>query len=214
MNNDSSFTADVLVAGAGPVGLLLACELALAGIRVLVLEREVDPASALKAPPLGARGVSIASAEALDRRGLLDALLAAGAGASRKAQAGHFAGIPIDASLIDPTGWPWRLPGALATNIAADMHAVEAVLAARAAALGVEIRRGRAVDTVHDDGAGVTVRPAARTSRRAGWSAPMAAAAACAASPASTSPAQSRNSRLTSRWWTSPIRTSSRLAAT
>ncbi|MFL6629958.1 MAG: FAD-dependent monooxygenase [Vitreoscilla sp.] len=165
MNNDSPFIADVLVAGAGPVGLLLACELALAGIRVLVLEREVDPASALKAPPLGTRGVSVASAEALDRRGLLDALLAAveaaqpaGASASRKTQAGHFAGIPIDASLIDPTDWPWRLPGALATNIAADMRAVEAVLAARAAALGVEIRRGRTVDAVHDDGDGVTVR--------------------------------------------------------
>ena len=173
MNIDSSFSADVLVAGAGPVGLLLACELALAGVRVLVLERDAEPASPLKLPPLGTRGLSVATVEALDRRGLLDDLLAAAeasragggavaraaaAGAPRKAQAGHFAGIPIDASRIDASCWPWRLPGTVPTNVAADMSAVETVLAARAAALGVEIRRGHAVEALHDHGDRVTVR--------------------------------------------------------
>jgi len=170
-SNDTS-TVDVLIAGAGPVGLFLACELALARVRVRVLERAPDPASPLKAPPLGTRGLSIATAEALHRRGLLDELLAAAAasrtaagvvaqaaasGAPRKAQAGHFAGIPIAADQVDASRWPWRLPNAVSTNFAADMRSVEAVLAARAVALGVDIRRGVAVDALQDHGDHVTV---------------------------------------------------------
>ncbi|MGW4847823.1 FAD-dependent oxidoreductase [Nocardia brasiliensis] len=40
---------DVVIVGAGPVGLLLACELSLAHCSVLVLEREPNPHSNL--PP-------------------------------------------------------------------------------------------------------------------------------------------------------------------
>ncbi len=40
-------THDVLIAGAGPVGLFLACELHLAGLSVLVLESDEDPGSPL-----------------------------------------------------------------------------------------------------------------------------------------------------------------------
>ena len=63
---------DVLVAGAGPVGLMLATELQLAGARVLVVERreELDPA-------IRAGAINTASAEAFERRGLLPALEAA-----------------------------------------------------------------------------------------------------------------------------------------
>jgi pentachlorophenol monooxygenase len=169
---------DVIVAGAGPVGLLLSCELALAGVRVLVLEREASPESPLKAPPLGIRGLSVATGEALHRRGLLDELLAAAdasraasgavaqaakAGAPRKAQAGHFAGIGIDAAKIDLSRRRYRLPNLAATNFAADMRSVESVLAARAIALGAEIRRGLAVDALHDDGDAVTVRVGGET---------------------------------------------------
>ena len=164
---------DVIVAGAGPVGLLLSCELALGGARVLVLEREASPDSPLKAPPLGIRGLSVATAEAFHRRGLLDELLsaaeasraasgalaqAARAGAPRKAQAGHFAGIGIDAAKVDLSRRPYRLPGPASSNFAADMRSVESVLAARAATLGVEIRRGHAVDALQDGGDIVVVR--------------------------------------------------------
>src|SRR5689334_5795214 len=60
---------DVLVAGAGPVGLMLATELQLAGARVLVVERREELDTAVKA---GA--INTASAEAFERRGLLPAL--------------------------------------------------------------------------------------------------------------------------------------------
>lgn len=151
---------DVVIAGAGPVGLFLACELALARLDVLVLERADSPATPLKAAPLGTRGLSVATGEALHRRGLLDDLLAtaaAAAGAPRKAQAGHFAGIAIDAARIDPSRWTYRLPNPASSNFAADMASVESVLAARALALGVDIRRGLAVTGFDDRGDHVLV---------------------------------------------------------
>ncbi len=40
---------DVVIAGGGPVGLLLACELKLAGVSVLVLEKLADPKLPIKA---------------------------------------------------------------------------------------------------------------------------------------------------------------------
>ena len=139
--NESSLH-DVLIAGAGPVGLLLACELALGGVHVLVLEREPRADAPLKQAPLGLRGLSIATAELLHRRGLLDDLLATGP--SRRVQAGHFAGIDLDPARIDTARWPYRVPNPADTTIATDIASVEAVLAARAVALGVTIRRGHA----------------------------------------------------------------------
>ena len=170
---------DVVIAGAGPVGLFLACELGLAGLDVLVLEQAGSPEAALKAPPLGTRGLSVATGEAFLRRGLLDDLLAAAgaaraangppaAGAPRKAQAGHFAGIAIDAARIDLSRWKYRLPNPASANFAADMGSVESVLAARAVALGVDIRRGLPVDALDDTGDEVAVR-AGGVSFRARW---------------------------------------------
>ena len=146
---------DVVVAGAGPVGLFLACELALAGLHVLVLERDPHPAAPLKDAPLGLRGLSSATAQALHRRGLLDDLLAAGA--SRHVQAGHFAGIPVAREQVDTSRWPWHLPGPADSPLGADMATLETVLAARATALGVEIRRGLPVTAFDDHGDAVTV---------------------------------------------------------
>jgi pentachlorophenol monooxygenase len=159
---------DVVIAGAGPVGLFLACELALAKLDVLVLERADSPDTPLKAPPLGIRGLSVATGEALHRRGLLDELIAAVPGAPRKAQAGHFAGIALDPAKIDLSGWKYRLPNPASNNFAADMASVESVLTARAVALGVDIRRGHAVTGLDDHGDAVTVQAGAR-SFRATW---------------------------------------------
>jgi 2-polyprenyl-6-methoxyphenol hydroxylase-like FAD-dependent oxidoreductase len=67
-------TYDVIISGAGPVGLFLACELALAKCSVLVLEKADNPRSPLKQIPFGIRGLSAPTIEALDRRGLLQEL--------------------------------------------------------------------------------------------------------------------------------------------
>lgn len=101
---------DVVIAGAGPVGLFCACELRLADLSVLVLERAVDPHSPLKRLPFGMRGLSVPTIEAFYRRGLLGELAAPprardehaksasapteapGAEKPRR-QAGHFAGV-------------------------------------------------------------------------------------------------------------------------
>ncbi|MBS1565208.1 MAG: FAD-dependent monooxygenase, partial [Bacteroidetes bacterium] len=101
---------DVIIAGAGPVGLFLACELALAKCSVLILEKAEHPHSALKQIPFGIRGLSAPTIEALYRRGLFDELelhkriknphantVAKGPGR----QVGHFAGIPFYEGDID-----------------------------------------------------------------------------------------------------------------
>lgn len=160
---------DVVIAGAGPVGLLLACELRLAGVSVLVLERSADPSSPFKSLPFGMRGLSVPTVEALYRRGLLDAVAApadAPTGGTphwmRQARraAGHFAGIPFYQDRIDAAQWPYRLadPGPAGFPLATSMAQIEAVLASRAAALGVAILRGAALTAFEQDADGVTVQ--------------------------------------------------------
>jgi 2-polyprenyl-6-methoxyphenol hydroxylase-like FAD-dependent oxidoreductase len=160
---------DVLVAGAGPVGLMLATELKLAGARVLVVERLPEPDLASKAG-----GINTASAEALERRGLLAALpvpeARAGGPAGRKGQAsiGHFGGIQVPADpvdLDDPSlrgrgpGWYVQVP----------QIEVERVLGARAAELGLEVRRGVELTGFEADENGVTVHLAEGPDVRVAW---------------------------------------------
>ena len=63
---------DVVVVGAGPVGLLTAIELTLGGVRVLVLERLAAASMVMKAGGIGPLGI-----EALQRRGMAAAIAAA-----------------------------------------------------------------------------------------------------------------------------------------
>ena len=159
-------THDVLIAGAGPVGLFLASELALAGLDVLVLERDAHPDAPLKRAPLGTRGLSVATAEALHRRGLLDALLAMpGVHPAGLARPGHFAGIDLDPAKIDPSRWPWRLDGPANTTLAADLASVETVLATRALALGVTLKRGHTVTGIEQEDDDVHVHAGGHTFR-------------------------------------------------
>jgi 2-polyprenyl-6-methoxyphenol hydroxylase-like FAD-dependent oxidoreductase len=160
---------DVVIAGAGPIGLFLACELGLAGCSVLVLEREPEPRSPWKANPLGMRGLSVSSVEAFYRRGMLHRLLTAsgvddGPGADPDADepppprsAGHFAGVVLDPALVDVTALPFRLPGPAVEGVLSSLEAVETVLSERAAELGVQIRRGVAVSAVAQDDESVLV---------------------------------------------------------
>ncbi|MGC4087946.1 MAG: FAD-dependent monooxygenase [Polyangiaceae bacterium] len=156
-------THDVVIVGAGPVGLFLAIELATAGVRPLVLERLLEPDRTIKAASVGA-----VAAEALQRRGLARALddeqraflalmmpsLKArfGEGAAKK-PGGHFSGMfLIDQSLQrDPERHMRPVP----------QEALEAILTARATELGVEIRRGVTLQGFERDEDGVTVRTSA-----------------------------------------------------
>jgi 2-polyprenyl-6-methoxyphenol hydroxylase-like FAD-dependent oxidoreductase len=161
-------THDVIIAGAGPVGLFLACELALARCSVVILEKAEDPHSPWKQLPFGIRGLSAPTIEALYRRGLLKELElhkrlkdphktptpAQGPGR----QGGHFAGIPFRDGNIDTSQWRYRLPGSTATNLLSEMEELESVLARRAEALGVEIKRGLAFTDFDQTEDGVTVR--------------------------------------------------------
>jgi 2-polyprenyl-6-methoxyphenol hydroxylase-like FAD-dependent oxidoreductase len=152
---------DVVIAGAGPVGLFLACELRLTGLSVLVLEQAEDPRSPLKRLPLGMRGLSAPTIEAFHRRGLLDDIAApqrtndsGSRGAPPAAHwmqqarrpGGHFAGIQFHLDNIDSSKWPYRLPSPAVTIMVAEMEQIESVLAARAIAMGVEVRRRLGVE--------------------------------------------------------------------
>ncbi len=165
---------DVVIAGAGPVGLFLACELRLAGLSVLVLEQADDPRSPFKRLPFGMRGLSAPSIEALYRRGLLQDVAApqpakdnGGGGAAAntahwmrqsRRPGGHFAGIQFYLDNIDTLKWPYRMAGPAGTSMAVEMELFEAVLAARALAIGVEIRRGLGVDGFDQSEQDVAVR--------------------------------------------------------
>jgi 2-polyprenyl-6-methoxyphenol hydroxylase-like FAD-dependent oxidoreductase len=150
---------DVIIAGAGPVGLFLACELALAKCSVLLLEKAANPHSPLKQLPFGIRGLSAPTIEALYRRGLLQELELhkrlknphqnAEQGARR--QVGHFAGIPFREGDVDPSQWKYRLPGSTDTSLISEMEELETVLCRRALSLGVNIKRGLAITGFHQN---------------------------------------------------------------
>ncbi len=178
-------THDVVIAGAGPVGLFLACELRLAGLSVLVLEQAEHPDSPLKGPPFGLRGLSAPSIEAFYRRGLLDDIHKISATSPlieafyRRGQpgevaaphwtqqprrpAGHFAGIQFFHDDIDASKWPYRLPSPAGVRMAVYMESLESVLAARTEAMGVQIRRGLGVDGFDQSDEDVTVRAGGET---------------------------------------------------
>ena len=95
---------DVIIAGAGPVGLFLACELRLAKLSVLVLEQPEDPHSPLKRLPFGLRGLWGPSIEAFYRRGLLEPIAAQ----SRPAGAPGQSSQPIARGSAPRAGRPLR----------------------------------------------------------------------------------------------------------
>ena len=157
---------DVIISGAGPVGLFLACELALAKCSVLVLEKAADPNSPLKQLPFGIRGLSSLTIEALYRRGLLNELELhkrlknphQNAKQGPRRQVGHFAGIPFHEGDIDTSQWKYRLPGSTDTNLISEMQEIETVLVRRAESLGVQIKRGFAITGFQQNAEGVIVQ--------------------------------------------------------
>lgn len=185
MHLSSPSLHDVVIAGAGPVGLFLAGELRLHGCSVLVLEQadaRDSSESPLKRLPFGMRGLNAPTLDAFHRRGLLDEIVAAqraGDAANRtRASAhwqrpgdaahrpgGHFAGIAFHLDEIDASAWPYRLPDPAGPTLAVELAALEAVLARHASTLGVAVRHGCRVDGLHDEGDAVTVHAGGETFR-------------------------------------------------
>jgi 2-polyprenyl-6-methoxyphenol hydroxylase-like FAD-dependent oxidoreductase len=158
---------DVLVVGAGPVGLMLATELQLAGVRVVVVERLTELDTAIKA---GA--INTASVEAFERRGLLPALEAVegqrGEG-RRPSSVGHFGGIQVPAEPVDEEDPSLRGRGAAGWYLQVPQAEVERILGERAAELGVEVRRGAEVRGFDAEEAGVTVHLQGGDDVRVAW---------------------------------------------
>ena len=130
----------VVVAGGGPTGLMLAGELALAGVDVGIFERRASQDLA----GLRAGGLHSRTIEVLDQRGIADRFLSAGA----VAQVAGFAWLPLDISDF-PTRHNYGL--ALWQN-----H-IERILAGWVDELGVPIYRGREVTGFAQDDTGVDV---------------------------------------------------------
>jgi 2-polyprenyl-6-methoxyphenol hydroxylase-like FAD-dependent oxidoreductase len=131
---------DVLIIGAGPAGLLLACELRLAAVATTVVERAPKRPDFCRGFNLNARSLDL-----LDRRGLAGALIDEGWQVPQAA----FSGLPVTLSLVGAsTGHPFSL-GIPQTR-------VEEVLEARALDLGADIRRGHELRALEQDSASVT----------------------------------------------------------
>nr|WP_199156053.1 FAD-dependent monooxygenase [Pedobacter sp. ASV2] len=159
---------DVIISGAGPVGLFLACELALANCAVLILEKSNRSTSPLKQLPFGIRGLSSPTIEALYRRDLLKELEIhkriksphsnAGQTLQAKKQVGHFAGIPFYDINIDTSQWKYRLPSSTSSSLISEMEELETVFSQRADKLGVTIKYGCAITNFQQKENGVTVQ--------------------------------------------------------
>ena len=131
----------VVIAGGGPVGMMLAGELALAGVDVAVVERRPDAVLA------GSRagGLHARSIEVLDQRGIADRFLAEGQAAQV---------VTFGATVLDMSDFPSRHPYTLALF----QNHIERILADWVAELPADIRYGCEVTGFTQDDAGVEVR--------------------------------------------------------
>ncbi|MEU9210609.1 FAD-dependent oxidoreductase [Streptomyces sp. NPDC048415] len=131
----------VIVVGAGPTGLALACELAAAGVSCTVLERRLAPSTQSRAMGLYSRTM-----EVLDLRGHADALVALGRPVSRM--------VPARGARVDFAELDTRFPS---LNVIPQSR-TEEVLQRRALDLGVTIERDAEVFGLAQDASGVTLQ--------------------------------------------------------
>ncbi|WP_434443999.1 FAD-dependent monooxygenase [Lentzea sp. E54] len=133
---------DVIVAGCGPTGAMLAAELRLHDVLVLVLEKEPEPVSSF----VRIVSLHIRSLEIMAMRGLLDRFLEHG---RQRPVGGIFAAIPAPA--------PDGLDSAYSYLLGIPQPIVDRLLEHHAADLGARVRRGCAVAGLEQDDEGVTV---------------------------------------------------------
>lgn len=141
---------DVVIVGAGPTGLMLACELRLHGVDALVLDKELEPTPVVRALGLHARSI-----EVLDQRGLLGRFLERG---QKHPLGGFFAGIAKPSPAGLDTAHPYVLGIPQTTT--------DRLLGERATELGTEVRRGCEVVGLSQDDDAVSVELADGTRLR------------------------------------------------
>src|SRR2546430_329921 len=132
---------DVIIAGCGPTGAMLAAELRLHDVRVLVLEKESEPVSFVRVV-----GLHIRSIELMAMRGLLERILEHG---RQRPAGGFFAAISKPA--------PEGLDSAHAYVLGIPQPVIDHLLEEHAIELGAQVRRGCAVADFEQDDEGVTV---------------------------------------------------------
>jgi 2-polyprenyl-6-methoxyphenol hydroxylase-like FAD-dependent oxidoreductase len=144
------FMMDVIVAGGGPTGMILAAELRLRGVEVLVLEKAAEPTRQVRA-----LGLHVRSIEVMDQRGLLEQVLAQG---RQYPLRNSFAGImkPRPDGMDTAHGYLLGVP----------QTAVERVLAEHAVKLGAELRYDCALVGLSQEDGGVTAELADGTRLR------------------------------------------------
>ena len=136
-NEGETMDADVIVVGAGPVGLMLAGELRLGGADVIVLERNQSRGRESRGVGFTARAT-----EVFHQRGLL-----ARFDNPEISRLGHFGGIPMDFGVLEGSHFGVRgIP----------QYRIEEMLEAWALELGVSLRRGHTVTDLRADADQVT----------------------------------------------------------
>jgi 2-polyprenyl-6-methoxyphenol hydroxylase-like FAD-dependent oxidoreductase len=137
-------SSSVVIAGAGPTGLMLACELGLAGAQVVVIEPLPE-----RSPASPGMAVNSGFVETLDQRGLMDPIREE----TFVLPGAHFSLIWLDLTrLTEPHADAYLVP----------QSRVERLLEERALSLGAEIRRGHEVVSLDQDSTGVTAGVRAR----------------------------------------------------
>ncbi|GAB4085799.1 FAD-dependent monooxygenase [Myceligenerans cantabricum] len=134
--------AEIVVVGAGPTGLLLAGDLAAAGVRTTLVERRPRRISNLSR----AFAVHARALEQLDARGVAEEIIAGGRSVQNLRLLNRFT---LDLGVL-----PTRYPQVLAVP----QYEVERVLLERAEAEGVTFAHGTELESLDQDEDGVTLR--------------------------------------------------------
>jgi 2-polyprenyl-6-methoxyphenol hydroxylase-like FAD-dependent oxidoreductase len=131
----------VIVVGAGPTGLMLAGELALAGVAIEVIDRQAVPSGQSRGG-----GINPRTSEVLAMRGLLDAVRHRAV--PRESAGSHFAGLPVP---LDARPWRTRYPD----GVLIPQDRLEEVLENHLRMRGVRVRRSTELVGLTCDDAGV-----------------------------------------------------------